>query len=285
MEGEEKELLKQVDADVIAQRKEDALLLISKYAQHYGRIVELENNDALIKLDTKELTVRIISERGESAWLYQIGSGANHLGYHVATLLALHEFFVTKPIPYVPSLLILDQPSQTQFPDDLDEEAEQEEMLAVHKAFQALDDAVSRTNGALQVIVSEHAGKAVYEGIKRIRVIERWRRGRKLIPWHWDAEALLELAGKRADWALEDLQESVLEPALVRELGLSKKSEISSVEIVRAIFDQLGIAFELRVLISSLSDAKNHKKTAPDSGAATMRSIKGAIRSDLSVSF
>src|SRR6185437_1448956 len=117
LENEEKELRTQVDGEVIAQRKEDALLLISKYAQHYGAIVELENNDALIKLDTRELTIRVINERGESAWLYQIGSGANHLGYHVATLLALHEFFVTKPIPYVPSLLILDQPSQTQFPD------------------------------------------------------------------------------------------------------------------------------------------------------------------------
>ena len=133
LEAEEGALRSQVDADAIAQRKEDALILISKYAQYYGRIVELEDNDALIKLSTRELSIRVINDRGESAWLHQIGSGANHLGYHVATMLALHEFFVTKPIPYVPSLLILDQPSQTQFPDDVDEEAEQEELLAVHR--------------------------------------------------------------------------------------------------------------------------------------------------------
>ncbi len=78
------------------------LLLISKYAQHYGRIVELENNESIIKLDTRELTIRVLNDKGESAWLSQIGSGANHLGYHVATLLALHEFFISKPIPYVP---------------------------------------------------------------------------------------------------------------------------------------------------------------------------------------
>ena len=107
LDAEEQELRAQVDADMIAQLKEDALLLISKYAQHYGEIVELENNNSLIKLDTKALTVRVINDRGESAWLYQIGSGANHLGYHVATMLALHEFFVAKPIPYAPSPLFL----------------------------------------------------------------------------------------------------------------------------------------------------------------------------------
>ncbi len=72
-------------------------------------------------------------------------------------MLDVHEFFVTKPIPHVPSLLILDQPSQTQFPDDADEDSEQEELLAVHKAFEAFDSAIDRTHEMLQVIVSEHA--------------------------------------------------------------------------------------------------------------------------------
>lgn len=282
LETEEKNLRDQVDGDAIAQRKEDALLLISRYAQHYGKIVELENNDALIKLDTRELSIRVISDRGESAWLYQIGSGANHLGYHVATMLALHEFFVTKPIPYVPSLLILDQPSQTQFPDDLDEEAEQEEMLAVHKAFQALDYAIDRTHGELQVIVSEHAGKRVYEGIRNLTVVERWRRGRKLIPWHWDLEMLEELNGKAADWALEDLQDAILKPALARALELS---EILDLRIDRALFDQVGIAFEVKVLFPPVARSKTSKDIVQSSGPAVMRTFQGVIRPDLSVSF
>jgi hypothetical protein len=247
LESEERELRSQVDGDVIAQRKEDALLLISKYAQHYGQLVQLEDNDALIKLDTRELSVRVLNERGESAWLNQIGSGANHLGYHVAMLLALHEFFVTKPIPFVPSLLILDQPSQTQFPDDLDEEAEREELIAVHKAFEACDSAIGRTNGMLQIIVSEHAGKAAYSGIESLTVVERWRRGRKLIPWHWDTEALDELSGLSAEWALEDLKSSTLIPAIVLALGSSHLPDVSDIQTDRAVFANRSIEFNIQV--------------------------------------
>jgi hypothetical protein len=283
LETEESELRGQVDADLITQRKEDALLLISKYAQHYGRIVELEDNDSLIKLDTKELTIRVLNDKGESAWLYQIGSGANYLGYHVAIMLALHEFFITKPIPYVPSLLILDQPSQTQFPDDLDEEAEQEEMTAVHKAFEALDEAIDRTGGRLQVIVSEHAGKSVFEGIKHLNVVERWRRGRKLIPWHWDAETLEGLNGLSAEWAVEDLRDTILIPALATAFGLFGPSEIADVQIDHANFANLSIAFQVTVSILR-SDTTRTSEGEHSSEGAERHTAHGSIKQDLSIS-
>jgi hypothetical protein len=199
-------------------------------------------------------------------------------------LLALHEFFITKPIPYVPSLLILDQPSQTQFPDDIDEEAEQEELLAVHKAFEAFDSAIERTNSALQVIVSEHAGLIVYEGIKNLTVVERWRRGRKLIPWHWDAEALKVMDGRRADWALEDLTETVLKPALASALGLSGPSRIDSVRVGRATFAQLSIEFEITVSALAEVDAQKREEDPDSASIATERILAGTITNDLSVS-
>jgi hypothetical protein len=279
LEAEEKLLRERVDAEVIAQRKEDALFLISRYAQHYGRIVELENNEALIRLDTRELSIRVVSENGESAWLSQIGSGANYLGYHVATMLALHEFFCNKPIPYVPSLLLLDQPSQTQFPDDVDEEAEQEEVLAVHKAFEACDSAIDRTHKVLQIIVTEHAGKDVYAGIKNLTVVERWRRGRKLIPWHWDLQELEKLNGKQADGALVDLLETTLKPALARALRLSDRSAIAEVQIDRATFTGLGISFKVKVSVVRPSA----REGAPSSEATTVPVVDGFIRPDLTV--
>jgi hypothetical protein len=280
LEAEEQRLQAQVDTDVIAQRKEDALLIISRYAQHYGRLVELENNDAVIKLDTRELSIRVLNDRGESAWLYQIGSGANHLGYHVATMLALHEFFIRRPIYYVPSLLIVDQPSQTQFADESAEEDEQEELLAVHKAFEAFDSAIDRTNGMLQVIVSEHAGKTVYAGIRHLTVVERWRRGRKLIPWHWmDEQAMGELDGKRADWAFEDLLEKIIRPAFVSALELSEALEILELNIESAIFENLGIAFEVRVAVNRKQAFGTQME-----GRSREAVIKGSIRQDLSVS-
>jgi len=283
LEAEEGELRGQVDSDLIAQRKEDALLLISKYAQHYGRIVELENNESIIKLDTRELTIRVLNDKGESAWLSQIGSGANHLGYHVATLLALHEFFISKRIPYVPTLLILDQPSQTQFPDDIDEEAEQEEMIAVHKAFEALDEAIRRTSGKLQVIVSEHAGKTVYEGLEHLTVVERWRRGRKLVPWHWDAEALQELNGLSAEAAVEDLLQPNLVPILVEALGLSGPSEIADAHIDRANFANLSIDFQVTVSIDQAAGYQTFDEVFRPSDRFVRHTVHGVVEKDLSI--
>jgi hypothetical protein len=262
LEEEEASLRPLVDTAAIAQRKEDALFLVSKYAQHYGRIVGLEKQDALIQLDTSRLSVRVIDDAGNAAWLNQIGSGANHLGYHVATLLGLHEYFVKRPIPYVPHLLALDQPSQTQFPDDLDEEVEQEELTAVHKAFEAVDEAVERTDGALQVIVSEHAAKTLYAGIKHLHVVERWRRGRKLIPWHWDREAQSE-NGKRADFALEDVANDAFRPAMAPLLNCDP-SDVEVIEIRSAVFEEDGIRFEVRV-----------------KGPATDAVVTGLLRRDL----
>nr|WP_254450329.1 DUF3732 domain-containing protein [Cohnella herbarum] len=96
LKDEEAQLLKEVDFDTFAQRKETALFKFSRFAGHYGEILELETGDDLIQLDTNKLTIRVIDEKGGTAWLREIGSGANWLGYHVTTLLALHELFFSK---------------------------------------------------------------------------------------------------------------------------------------------------------------------------------------------
>lgn len=45
-------------------------------------------------------------------YLWEIGSGANWLAYHIATTLALQRFFLDSPHHPVPALLVYDQPSQ-----------------------------------------------------------------------------------------------------------------------------------------------------------------------------
>jgi hypothetical protein len=85
--------------------------------------MQVEIGDDLIQLDTLRLTIRVIDKDGRIAWLKEMGSGANWLGYHIAILLALHEFSYKQRLPYILSLLVIDQPSQTHFPDDTDGEA------------------------------------------------------------------------------------------------------------------------------------------------------------------
>lgn len=239
LKEEEAELLKEINFEAYAQRKETALFKFSRLAGHYSDILELETGDDLIQLDTNKLTIRVINDKGDTAWLREIGSGANWLGYHMTTLLALHEFFISQEIPYVPSLLVVDQPSQTQFPDDTEEDSENEELQAVNKVFQALSLGIKRTNGLLQVIVIEHAGQSIADGLENVHLVERWRKGRKLIPWHWSKEMDKKLIGRNAQYATDDILKSHIEPAFKAVVG----DEVGDVSIVNAAFEEFGIYF------------------------------------------
>ncbi|MFS0752698.1 DUF3732 domain-containing protein [Oceanobacillus sp. 1P07AA] len=241
LEEEEKELLKSVDFEAFTERKETALFKFSRFAGHYGSILDLETGDDLIQLDTNKLTIRVINADGQAAWMRQIGSGANWLGYHIATLLALHELFINQNIPYVPSLLAIDQPSQTHFPDRTEADSEHEELRAVTKVFKALSSGINRTGGNLQVIVSEHAGQDIIHDIEKVNIVERWRYGRKLIPWHWNDEMPEDLLGENsnAQFAAEDLLKTIIEPSFSKMTGFNE-GEIS---IIDAHFEETGLLF------------------------------------------
>lgn len=268
LEDEIAELQGEVDPSSISQRKETALFQVSRFAQEYGSVMGLESGSDLIQLDTSKLTIKVINPEGRATWLDQIGSGANWLGYHVAALLALHELFIRQSVPYVPNLLIVDQPSQTQFPDDTDEESQVEEIAAVANVFKAFSLAIEKTRKALQIIVTDHAGGRAISGITHVHICERWRAGRKLIPWHWDQGVLQESIGRRADAAADDLIEEVLRPAIARRLGLDDDFGKFSVKIRSAIFSSKGICFEL--------DAVETERCT---------SVRGVVDDDLTVSF
>jgi len=55
-------------------------------------------------------------EKEKPDYLYEIGSGENWMGYHIAFFLALHEKFLTISQTPVFSFLIVDQPTQVYFP-------------------------------------------------------------------------------------------------------------------------------------------------------------------------
>ncbi len=123
----------------------------------------------------------------------------------------------------------------------------------------------------------------VYAGIRRLTVVERWRRGRKLIPWHWNSEALEALSGTRADCARADLLDTVLKPALATALRLGGPSDITSVQIHRATFAQLSISFEVKVLVPPVPAATDGE-TLPSSLETAEHTVQGIVRNDLSVS-
>jgi hypothetical protein len=140
------------------------------------------------ELNIDDLTIRVAGSSGRPDFRWEIGSGANWLSYHVAALVRLHELFLSQKGNPVPSLLVLDQPSQVYFPRTLAKEAKagddpslgDEDVAAVHKVFVTLATATKADKG-LQILVLDHAGKDVWGDVSMC-LVEEWRDGKALVP-------------------------------------------------------------------------------------------------------
>ena len=195
LEARVSELKAQVDQAGIARRENEALDKISGAIRHYTEILGVENYELTTRIDPRNLTLVINSPAGRRDYLWEIGSGANYMGYHIATLLALHEHFLemsdASSTP-VPQFLFIDQPSQAFFPErwsidrsKREPEMAQDDVVRVRRIFLALSEAVRRTKKRLQIILIDHVGESVWNGIPHIRLTERWRGGDALIPQDW----------------------------------------------------------------------------------------------------
>lgn len=191
-----KEISRQLSDQDIKQRLENS---ISKINQFAGRLlpnldVERPNDPVLLKID--DLTIQVKSEK-RSDYLWEIGSGSNWLSYHVAMLLALHQFFLENKSNPVPSFLVIDQPSQVYFPKrlvdrkkesdsvDFSAQFQDEDAIAVRKVFEVISDVLAASKGGFQVIVLDHAAENIWGGISGVHLVDEWRNGKKLVPQQW----------------------------------------------------------------------------------------------------
>ena len=76
---------------------------ICKRLETYAEQLKLENSDARLRFDLNNLTIIADTENGPVP-LARMGSGANWLGYHLATHIALHDWFIqrNRPVPRFP---------------------------------------------------------------------------------------------------------------------------------------------------------------------------------------
>jgi hypothetical protein len=178
-----------VDLRLIKQRLEHSVARIADDTAQFMPQLDNDHWSDRAELVVENLTLRILGEEGVS-YLWSIGSGSNHLSYHIATLLALHLYFQTKVRSPVPGLLILDQPSQVYFPERTNNDPNIKwrdvDCDAVRKIFTLLGKIVERCDGRLQVIVLDHAPKEVWGDIPSVSLSEDWRHtGTKLVPPNW----------------------------------------------------------------------------------------------------
>jgi Protein of unknown function (DUF3732) len=115
-----------------------------------------------------------------------MGSAANIIGYHVAAHLALHKWFIEQGRP-MPQFLMLDQPSQAFYPDDVlrpeDDEISDEDRARVTALYTLLRTVTTALDNRLQVIVLDHANLNV--SWFQDAVVANWRFGEALVPSSW----------------------------------------------------------------------------------------------------
>ena len=185
------EALQRIISEAEIRRKlQNALDRIQAIASRCIPKLDAEWPEAPIRLIVEELTVKVLRGNRDD-YLWEIGSGANWLAYHVATTIALQHFFLGEPHHPVPAMLVFDQPSQVYFPkraahpDETEEsQLRNEDVLAVRKVFSLLGEEVQSAKGRLQVIVLDHAGEDVWGNLPDVQLIEEWR-GRALVPFEW----------------------------------------------------------------------------------------------------
>lgn len=195
-----KELVQRLEAELREQdveaRKRRALHTISNNAGRLLPYLDVESPNDPISLEINDLTIKVRSTERDD-YLSEIGSGSNWLSYHLAMLLALHQFFLSQPRSPVPAFLVLDQPSQVYFPkrvvarqDEEDEKVEEpqlrdEDVDAVRQAFEVMGRVALDAQGGLQLIVLDHASRDVWGNIDGVVGLPEWRNGAKLVPIAW----------------------------------------------------------------------------------------------------
>jgi uncharacterized protein DUF3732 len=199
-----RELVQRLEAELREQdveaRKRRALHAISNNAGRLLPHLDVESPNDPISLEINDLTIKVRGPERDD-YLSEIGSGSNWLSYHLAVLLALHQFFLSQRRGPVPAFLVLDQPSQVYFPkrivarpeDEEDEEAEEpqlrdEDVDAVRQAFEVMGRVTQDAKGGMQLIVLDHASHDVWGDIDGVVGLPEWRNGVKLVPMTWLAD-------------------------------------------------------------------------------------------------
>lgn len=171
--------------------KDFILSKVTKSIKTYIDLLPIENNKHcnVIIDPEKYLGIKIEDTKNKTTtFLNKIGSGSNYMCYHLATMLGLHEYFYklkeTGRINYVPSFLVLDQPSQVYYPDIINEKIENGQTLKKEESedfentrniFKVCSKFMERTNNDIQIIILEHAPPDAWEGIENIKLVEEWR--------------------------------------------------------------------------------------------------------------
>lgn len=167
--------------------------MINEIAQSY--LTETDNalaNYSQYQTDFAYGEKRLRLRKPRSSLIENVGSSSNHMFLHLLQFLALHEVAIIHKSPFVPSFLIIDQPSRPYYPDEVPKDdvvLSNSDSEKVSIAFQLLNDFVVRMNSEyqteFQMIVFEHVPKTTFIGMEYVHLLPEFRNGEALIPQSW----------------------------------------------------------------------------------------------------
>ncbi|SEL99337.1 Protein of unknown function [Rhodococcus maanshanensis] len=181
-------LAQRVDGDAVRSRTDSLLRVVSRRMGEFAAQLGLEHASSGVRIDSGRLTIVVVEPSGP-AYMdeLEIGSGMNWVGYHLCAYLALQEYFIENKRP-VPTFIVFDQPTQVFFPEDPRHIGEVDDLESDDRAramslFRLIAEVVASLDGALQVIVLDHA--EFEDDWFQDAVVERWRGKDALIPPSW----------------------------------------------------------------------------------------------------
>ncbi len=193
LEAEIEELKNKLAGYNLKEELQKAQLILSEKMSSICELLDFEEEfkPGKILFDLEKFSLKYNIRNKENILLSEMGSGSNWLAIHLSTFLGflyLHSITETSKIP---SILVLDQPSQVYFPKvykQLDEEVENEQkmvddnIIQVKNIFKVISDEIANIKNECgykpQVIVLEHADEDEFSQFIRYR----WsKNGDKLI--------------------------------------------------------------------------------------------------------
>lgn len=173
--------------------KEDSLKKLNTTISNYVKLLPIEdNNSRRVVFDPSEsLGIKIEDIKTKNKYfLSRIGSGANYMGYHLATIFGLHEYFYrlndTEKTNFIPSFLVIDQPSQVYYPKEFTNGSK--DIEDTRKIFTTSFEFMKKTDFKIQLIILEHVPKELWKDINdtAFNLVEEWDNDSEaLIPYEW----------------------------------------------------------------------------------------------------
>ncbi|EOQ62757.1 hypothetical protein F935_01846 [Acinetobacter calcoaceticus ANC 3811] len=133
---------------------------------------------------------KIQLRKPKSTLIENIGSSSNHMFLHLIHFLSLQEVAINKGSKFVPSFLIIDQPSRPYWGDDgASKDVKYSDQEKIKIAFQLLNNFIDTVNinykHEFQILMFEHVPSIMFNGLNNIHLLDPFRGGNALIPEDW----------------------------------------------------------------------------------------------------